>query len=308
MLALPALAQGARMGRIGFYGSAAPSYQSAHLVAAFRNAMRDLGHVEGQNLDYEWRLPGNAEAIAAEFVGMKVDVIVAANTVYATAARKVTDRVPIVTVSGDPVAAGLVRSLARPGGNVTGVTPQTTDILGKQVEFLKQLAPRFRRIAILWNPSNRFHRSQVKEAEGVSRKLGGEPHPVAAGGPDQLDGAFAEIRKLRADALLVLADGAVFQNHRRKIAELAVRYRVPAMHPRREHVEAGGLISYGTDRRDLFRRLAVYVDKILKGAKPADLPVEQANKFELVINRRAEKALGIHIPPALLGRADELIE
>ena len=308
MLTFPSLAQVAKKARIGYYGSASPDWTSAHLVAAFVDALRELGYTEGRNIEFEWRPGTNGEAIAAEFVRLKVDIIVAANTVYATAARKVTDRIPIVTVSGDPIKAGLVRSLAHPGGNVTGVTPQTTDIIGKQLELLKQLTPHFRRVALLWNPNNRFHRAQLEEAEALVRKLGGEPHPVAAGGPEQLDGAFAEIAKLRADAVLVLADGVVFHNHRKRLAALAAKHHAFVMYPRREHVDVGGLISYGTDRRDMFRRLAVYVDKILKGASPADLPVEQANKFELVINRRAERALGIRIPQSILGRADELID
>jgi putative ABC transport system substrate-binding protein len=302
------LAQVARKSRIGYYGSPSPDYPGADLIDEFRKRLRALGYVEGENLEFEWRAPGNREAIASEFVRLKVDLIVAGNTANATAARRVTSTIPILIVSGDPVREGLVNSLARPGGNVTGVTPQASDILGKQLELLKLVAPRSARTAILWNPGNRFHAPQVKDAEALVRTLGAEPYPVSAGSMEQLDAAFAEMANLGADSLLILADGAVFFRNQTRIAELAAKHRVPAMHPRREHVLAGGLMSYGTDRRELFRRLAVYADKILKGAKPADLPVEQATTFELVINRKAEKALGIRIPQSVLGRADELIE
>ncbi|MBI4610419.1 MAG: ABC transporter substrate-binding protein [Candidatus Rokubacteria bacterium] len=313
-LAAPLAADAQQAGtvpRIGVLGTPdAPAFQ--HLWEAFRQGLRDLGYVEGQSIAIESRSPlGRWERLpdlAEELVRLKVDVIVAASARTSRAAKQATGTIPIVMMSGDPIADGLVSSLARPGGNVTGLSTQGTDVVGKELELLKEAIPRLSRVAILWNPNNPFHATQVREAEAAARALGMQLQSVEARRPKDFDGAFSAMGKARVDALFVLADGTVFLQHRAMIADLAARRRLPAMYARREHVEAGGLIAYGADRRELFRRLAVYVDKILKGAKPADLPVEQPTKFELIINLKTAKALGLTIPQSVLFRADHVIQ
>ena len=314
MAPLAAEAQQARkVPRIGVVGGPfAPDSPSGHLWAEFRQGLRDLGYVEGQSIAIEWRSaegrPERFPDLAAELVRLKVDVIITSNSQAAKVAKQATGTIPIVMVSGDPIASELVSSLARPGGNVTGLSTLASGVVGKQLELLKEAVPRVSRVAVLWNPDNPFHATQVREAEAATRVLGARLQIIEARGAKDIGGAFSAMGKGRAEALLVLADGAVFLQHRAGIADLAAKRRLPAMYPRREHVEAGGLIAYGTDRREIFRRLAVYVDKILKGAKPADLPVEQPTKFELIINLKTAKALGLIIPPSLLQRADQVIE
>lgn len=297
--------------RIGVLGSHEVATQK-HLWDAFRQGLRDLGYVEGQNLAIEWRStvekPERVSDLAAELVRLKVDVIVGGNSTAATATKRLTGTIPIVMMSGDPMADGLVGSLAHPGGNVTGVSTLTTGVVEKHVELIKEVVPRLSRVAILWNPDNPFHATHVREAEAAARKLRLQPQSVEARAPRDFDRAFSVIGRARAQALLVLADGLVFLPHRAAIADHAARRQLPAMYPRREHVEAGGLIAYGADRRELFRRLAAYVDRILKGAKPADLPVEQPTTFELVINLLTAKSLGLTMPPSLLSRANRIIE
>ena len=239
---------------------------------------------------------------------LEPDLIVAPNSAMATAARKATSTIPIVMVSGDPIADGLVTSLTRPGGNVTGLSTLSTEIVGKQLQPLKEAVPRVSQVAILKNPDNPFHAEQGREAAVAARSLGLDAAPVEVRRPKDLSPAFSLMRKAKVDALLVLTDGPLLLRHRARIAHLAAGQRLPAMYSRREHVEAGGFMAYGTDRREVFRRLAYYVDKILEGAKPADLPVEQPTKFELLINLKAAKALGVMIPASLLGRADEIIQ
>jgi len=296
--------QGGKVWRIGVVGAAPESPEQQHMWDAWRQGMRDLGYVEGQNIAIEWRSargrPERIPDVAAEVVHLKVDVIVAGNSQAATAAKRLTGAIPIVIMSADPVGVGLVASLARPGGNVTGISTQSGDIVGKQLELLKEIAPRVSRVAILWNPDNPFHATHVREAEAAARKLGLQLQGVEARGRNDFDGAFSAMGSARAEALLLLTDAPVFLQHRAVIADLAAKMRLPGMYPRREHVEAGGLIAYGVDRRELFRRLAVYIDKILRGAKPADLPVEQPTKFELVINLKTAKALGLTIPQTVL--------
>jgi putative ABC transport system substrate-binding protein len=279
----------------------------------FRQGLRELGWVEGQNtvIDYRYaegrfdRLPG----LAAELVRLKVDIIVAAPTPAAAAAKKATGTIPIVMIAvGDPVGLGLIASLARPGGNVTGLSFSVgPEILGKQLELLKETVPKLRRVAILSNPANPVQPGQIREVNVAARSLGVQLQFLEARGPNEFDGAFAAMAKERVGALLVLADSMLIA-HRTRLADLAARSRLPAAYGTREDVEAGGLMSYGPSLRDLFRRGATFVDKILKGAKPADLPVEQPTKFELVINLKTAKALGLTIPPSLLGRADEIIQ
>ncbi|HEV8584282.1 MAG TPA: ABC transporter substrate-binding protein [Methylomirabilota bacterium] len=312
MLGLPLSAAAQQSGRLPTIAIAgAPTSASdQHLWRAFRDGLRDLGYVEGRTLAIEWRGAPSQEVygrIMRELVGRKPDLIVAPNSAAATAAKRATHSIPIVMISGDPIADGLVTSLTRPDGNVTGLSTLASDILGKQLQLLKEAVPKVSRVAILSNPGNPFHAAQVGEATGAARSLGMEPRTVEARGHKDLDAAFVAMRSAKADALLVLSDGPVFFANRARIADLAASRRLPAMYSRRDHVEAGGLMAYGTDRRDVFRRLAVYVDKILKGAKPADLPVEQPTRFELLVNLKAANALGLTLPPSLLARVDEVI-
>ena len=278
----------------------------------FLEGMRALGYVEGQNLVLEYRgAEGQYErlpALAAELVQLKVDVLLVVNTPAALAAKDATTTIPIVMAGvGDPVGSGLVASLARPGGNVTGLIALSTDLTGKQLEFLKDVLPTVSRVALLWNPANPAHALMVREADVAARALGVQLHRVEAGGPDAFDRAFAAMTSAHAGALLVMGDGMFFQ-HRRRLAELAATSRLPTMHNIRPFVEAGGLMAYGPSPLDTRRGAATYVDKILKGAKPADLPVEQPTKFELVINLKTAQALGLTLSPAFLFRADEVIK
>jgi putative ABC transport system substrate-binding protein len=276
--------------------------------------MRALGYVEGQNLVLEVReAEGQYErfpALAAELVRLPVDVLLVANTPAALAAKHATTTIPIVMVTlGDPVGSGLVASLARPGGNITGLTVMHPDLAGKQLEFLKDVLPTVSRVAVLWNPANPVSALMVRAAEVAAQALGVQLHLVEARGPEAFDSAFAAMTRAHAGALLVLGE-PVFVQHRRRLAELAATSRLPTMHnvQCRAFVEAGSLLCYGASLLDQWRRAATYVDKILKGAKPADLPVEQPMKFELVINLKTAKALGITMPPSLLFQADEVIQ
>jgi len=283
------------------------------MLDAFRQGLRELGWVEGQNIviDYRYaenrvdRLPG----LAAELVRLKVALIVSAGTQGVTAAKNATETIPIVMIAvRDPVGTGLIASLARPGGNVTGVSDSAgLEIIAKQLELLKETVPKIRRVAILSNPANAYHQLAIREVNIAARSLGVQLQLLEARGPNEFDGAFAAMATERVGALLVLGD-AIFNSHRARLAELAAGSRLPAAYAWREYVEAGGLMSYGPSLRDLYRRSATFVDKILKGAKPADLPVEQPTKFELVINLKAAKALGLEVPPLLIAQADELIE
>ena len=277
-------------------------------LAEFLEAMRALGYVEGQNLIMEYRAAEDhyerLPALAAELVRRKVDVLLAVITPAALAAKQATSTIPIVMMGvGDPVGSGLVASLARPGGNVTGVASLFPDLIGKQLEFLKDVLPTVSRVAVLWNPANPAHARVVQTAAVAAQRLGVQVHPVEARGPEALDSAFAAMTNAHADALLVVGDAMVFE-HRRRLAELAALSHLPTMHNIQPFVEAGGLMAYGPSTRDLRRRAATYVDKILHGAKPADLPVEQPTKFELVINLKTAQALGLTMPPSLLLLAD----
>jgi putative tryptophan/tyrosine transport system substrate-binding protein len=289
----------ARIGYLGLHRAAAP-----HLGEAFLQGLRDLGYVEGRNVVIEYRdAEGKSErlpALAAELVALKVDVIVAPSTPNALAAKQATRTLPIVFASvSDPVSSGLVTSLARPGGNVTGLSDLTPELVGKCLEQLKQAVPGISRVALLWQPGafgERTEKDMLKAAEVAARALGVRLQFVAARGPDDFDRAFSEMTRARAGALTVLPT-AMFFNQRRRLVDLAAKNRLPTVFPYRESVDVGGLMAYGPDISDLWRRAATYVDKILKGAKPADLPIEQATKFELVINLKTAKALGLTIPP-----------
>ncbi len=282
---------------------------------AFRQGLRDLGYVEGRNLVIEYRFAeGKSErvpSLAAELVALKVDVIVAVTTPEALAAKKATRTLPIVFVAAaDPVTSGLVSSLARPGGNVTGLSSFFPELVGKRLELLTQAVPGVSRVAVLWHPGflpERTEKDMLKGAEVTAQALGVRLQFLEARGPADFDRAFSEMTRARAGALTVLGTTMLF-NERRRLVDLATKSRLPAVYPWREGVDAGGLMAYGPNIPDLFRRAATYVDKILKGAKPSDLPVEQPTKFELVINLKTAKALGLTIPPSLLGRADEVLQ
>jgi len=316
LLAAPLAAeaqQAAKVARIGFLAlnmAAAP-----HLREAFRQGLRDLGYVEGRTVVIEYRdaegKPERLPALAAELVALKVDVILAAGEPHALAAKQATKTIPIVfTVAADPVASGLVTSLARPGGNVTGLSSVGPDLVGKRLERLKQAVPGVSRVAVLWQPGaadERTEKDLLKGAEVAARALGVRLQFVEARGPADIDRAFSDMTRARADALTVLGS-AMFFSERRRLVDLAAKHRLPAVYTSRESVDAGGLMSYGANFADLFRRAATYVDRILKGAKPGDLPVEQPTKFELIINLKTAKALGLTIPPSLLRRADEVLQ
>jgi putative tryptophan/tyrosine transport system substrate-binding protein len=239
-------------------------------------------------------------------VRSKVDIILASAAPAALAAKKTTASVPIVFVGiYDPVEIGLVPNLVRPGGNMTGLATNVIDFAGKRLELLRGIVPKLRRVAVIWQPANPSNANQLKGAQVAARTLGVQLMPVSVQEPNDFDSAFTTVRG--TDGVLML-ESPFFTTHRARLAELALRSRLPAVYGQKEYVEAGGLISYGTDFQDLWRRAATYVDKILKGAKPGDLPVEQPTKFELVINLKTAKALGLTIPPSLLQRADQVIE
>jgi len=279
---------------------------------AFRQGLRELGYVEGQNIAIESRWAEGKydrySALTADLVRLKVDVIVAVGGRATQDAQRATRTIPIVmSVVIDPLGSGLVVSLARPGGNVTGLTIMASDLVGKQLELLKEVVPKVSRVALLWNPANPGSAPQLREAEAAARALGVRLQTLEARDPQEIDSAFAAMTRERAGALVILAD-AILTNQRRQIAELAAKRRLPAVYGVSEYAEAGGLMFYGPSSLDLERRAATFVDKILKGAKPADLPVEQPSKFELVINLKTAKALGLTMPPSLLQRADRVIE
>ena len=287
---------------------------SAKLFPAFRQSLEHLGHVEGRDIAFEFRYAeGNYDrlaSLAAELVEQKVDIIVAQNTPPAVAARKATSTIPIVAVSvTDPVGRGLVESLARPGGNVTGLTFSVgLDIFTKSMEFLKEAVPGLQMVALLVNPANPYHAGTASQIEAAAhRALNVRGKVFQARRPEEIATAFEPIAQAHYGAVFVVAD-TVLGLEAAQIAKLSLKYQLPSMHQLRIETEAGGLMSYGPDLTDSHRRAATYVDAIIKGAKPADLPIQQPRKFELVINRNTARALGITIPPTLLVRTDEVIE
>jgi putative ABC transport system substrate-binding protein len=315
LLAAPLAAEAQQAGkvyRIGLLESSAPDPARQAWWTAFRQLMRQLGYVEGQNVSFEPRWgQGDTDGLpklAAELVGLKVDLIVTGGTSAALAAKRATSTIPIVTATGsDPVAVGLVASLRQPGGNVTGMTAINSELAAKRLELLRIVAPRASRIAILWDETDAGARLNADGTEAAAKTAGLTIHRVPVGSAAGLEAAFATVVRGRAGALIVVSTARLF-SYRKRIAELAVKHRLPTVVGFREFVEAGCLASYGTDYPDLFRRAATFVDKILKGAKPADLPMEQPTKFELVINLKTAKALGLTIPHSLLLRADEVIQ
>ena len=310
VLSFPAEAQQpTKIPRIGVLRpglAAAPNYE------AFRQGLRELGYVEGQNVVLEFR---DAEAkaerlpdLAAELVRLKVDVIVTSSTPAIQAAKQATGTIPIVMAfSGDPVGTGLVASLAKPGGNITGLSDIGPEISGKQLELLKEAFPTISRVGFFLNPSNQGNRLRLKAAEVTAGELKVQIQALEVRSANDFEKAFSTIRKGQTQALMTLRDPAINVNQKR-IVEFAAENRLPTMHIDKEPVEAGGLMSYGPNVPDLFRRAAIYVDKILKGAKPADLPVERPIKFEFVINLKTAKQIGLTIPPNVLARADKVIK
>jgi len=314
MLAAPTASEAQPAGtgrRIALFSTLPISSLTEPWWEAFVASLREQGWVEHQNIVIERRYTEPrkeaALAVAEELVRLRVDVIVVASTLTALAAKQATTTVPIVvTVPGDPVAAGLVTSLARPGGNVTGLSFVGTELAGKQVELLKEAVPGLARLAVLANPTNASHPLRTKEIAEVARVLKLQIDVLEARTQGEIPGAFAAMAKRRPGAAIVLAD-ALFVRETGNLVRLAAEQRLPVMYGLREVVVAGGLMSYGASFTDLFRRAATYVDKILKGAKPAELPVEQASKFELVVNLKTAKALGLTVPQTFLVRADEII-
>ena len=304
--------QAAKIARIGFLGqNLAPN---PHVREAFRQGLRDLGYVEGRNLVIEYRdAEGKFDrlpALAADLVALKVDVIVAPITLAALAAKQATRTIPIVFASGDPVGSGLVTGLARPGGNATGLSFLHADLVGKCLELLTQAIPGGSRVAVLWQPGvlgDEHAENMLKGAEVAARALGVRLQFVEARGPEDFSRAFSDMTSAGVGALIVLTGFMLFDG-RRRLVDLAAKNRLPAVYTAREFVDAGGLMAYGANLADVYRHAATYVDKILKGAKPADLPVEQPTKFELVINLKTAKAFGLTVPPSLLARADEVVE
>ena len=312
--ALPSLAQQPdKIRRIGFLSARSRSTASnPEVYDAFVAGMRDLGYVEGRNLIIEWRfadgkferLPG----LAAELVRMNLEAIVTHATPPAEALRQATRSIPIVfTTVNDPVSSGFAASLARPAGNLTGLSLMTVDISPKHVELLKIMMPKLSRIGVFINPGNSSHRVYLKSVQAAAQQVGIRILPVEAGTPEEIERGFAAMTRERAEAVIFAAD-SFYIHQRRQTAALALKSKIPSMFYTREQVEAGGLMSYGQNLSDFNRRAATYVDKILKGAKPADLPIEQPTTIHLAINRKTAKALGLIIPQEILLRADEVIE
>ena len=302
---LAAEAQPAGTWRIGLLETSSPSPARVRLLETLRQRLRELGYLEGQNIAFESRfaegktdqLPG----LAAELVGLKVDVIVTSGTPASLAAKQATRTIPIVMAQlADPVGAGLVASLGRPGGNVTGLTTQDADLSGKRLGLLKEVVPKVSRIAVLIDETSPGTVLIARDTQVAARSLGVQLQSVGVRGPDELDGAFSAMKEARAGALIVESSSMLFTS-RTRLADLALKNRLPTMFAQREYAEAGGLMAYAADFSDLFRRTATFVDKILKGAKPADLPVEQPTKFELVINLKTAKALGLDDPAVAAG-------
>jgi putative ABC transport system substrate-binding protein len=297
--------------RIGYLFSFTQT-EGRHLWEACRQGLRELGYVEGRSISVEPRFAeGRHErlpVLADELVRRNVDIIVSAATPASRAAKAATTTIPIVIVAvGEPVKVGLVTSLARPGGNVTGLSLLTTDLSGKRLELLREFVPKLARVGVLKNPDNPVSAVFWEETQAAARNLGIELQSTDARNPKQIDGAFEQVAARRDDAIIVF-DDPVLWSHRARVVELAAARRIPAMYGLRDFVDVGGLMSYGPDRPDQYRRTAIFVDKIIKGAKPADLPVERPTKFELIFNRKTARALGLEVPTSLLLRADEIVE
>lgn len=298
-----------KIARVGFLHPGSPPNASADV---FKESLSELGYVEGRSvaIEFRWaetrieRLP----RLAAELVDLKVDVIVVGTTPAIRAVAQATKTIPVVmTVVADPVADGLVKSLAQPGGNITGLTLISPELSGKRIELLKEAAPRLSRLAVLWNPANPAHTETLRDSEAKARTLGLQTFPVPVRRAEDLEGAFATVTRERASALFVLDDTFLFLE-RQRITDLAIRNRLPTVSGISGFADAGALLTYGAKQTELYRRAAIFVDRILRGASPANLPVEQPTSFELVLNLKAAKSLGLTVPESLLLRADRLIE
>jgi putative ABC transport system substrate-binding protein len=305
--------QATKVYRIGWLHPGLSRPEPHPSVEAFRQELRELGYVEGQNLVIEYRFAEGKDerlaALAAELVQLKVDVIVAGGAAAIRAAQQATRTIPIVMAgTPDPVVQGFVASLARPGGNTTGLSLLNAELPGKRLEFLKETVPQSMRVAVLANPANASYESVMHNLTVAARALGLHLHVVELRSPDELDAAFAAMTRAGADTLIVIAEPALMDGLRGQVADLAAKSRLPAMYDWRMYVDAGGFMSYGPSLPGIYRRAATYADKILKGTKPADLPVEQPTKFEFVINLKAAKALGLTIPPTVLFQADEVLQ
>jgi putative tryptophan/tyrosine transport system substrate-binding protein len=310
-LSFPSRAQPqARLRRIGFLGNSTPALEE-NLVGPFLEGLRERGYVDGKNISIEYRwAEGRYErfpALISELVGANVELIVTAGTPASLAVQKTTATIPLVMIAvGDPVGTGLIKSLAHPGGNITGLTSIASDLEGKRLELLREVTPKVSHIAVLWNPASPFQVVSEKELQTAARALRMKVLSLGVKASEELDKAFAAILKHRPGALLVLAD-RLFLHNRARIMGFALQHRFPGIHAYVELVEAGGLMSYGPSYPGMHRRAAYFVDRILKGTKPSDLPVEQPTKFELVINLKTAKQIGLTIPPNVLVRADRVI-
>jgi putative ABC transport system substrate-binding protein len=308
---LAARAQQSSPALIGFFNAGAATVLKQE-IGAFRDGLRNLGHIEGRNVRFEYRFAdGDLErlpALAAELVRLSPNVVVSSPVPANLAIAKATSTIPIVMASGaDPVGFGLVKSLSHPGGNVTGLTNFAEELASKQIDLMRELLPGLARLAALVNVANPLHVPQWRETQAAAAQAAIALVPFEFRSPDQLEEAFARFARERADALLVPPD-VTFTTHRRRIINLALDARLPTIFFLRQSAEDGGLMSYGTNQVENYRRAATYVDKILKGAKPQDLPIERPTKIELIINLTTAKALGLEVPPQLLARADEVIE
>jgi len=300
-----------KISRVGFMGNSTAALE-ANLVGAFRDGLHELGYEEGRNIIIEYRwADGKYErfpALVAELIAAKVDVIVTAGTPAALAVKKATTTVPLVMVAvGDPVGTGLVPSLARPGGNLTGLSSIAPDLEGKRLDILREVVPTLSHVAILFNSLNPFHVASMRQAHAAAQAMGIKLQQHDIRKSEDLDGAFAAIRNERPDALLILAD-RVFLHNRQRMMDFTEEQHLPNINAYTELVEAGGLMSYGPSYEDMHKRAAIYVDKIIKGAKPADLPIEQPSKFTFNINLKVAKALGLSVPSSLVTLADKVIE
>ena len=310
-LCLPAQAQQpAKIFRIGFLVVPTRSFLSAR-VETFRQGLRELGYVEGKNVIIEYRYAeGKLDllpALASELVQLKVDVIVTSSTPAVLAAKNATSTIPIVfAATGDPVGSGLVASLARPGGNVTGLSTYGPELSGKRLELLKEAFPKVTRLVVLWNPTSSGDALQLKETQAVAKALGVQLHSMEVRGANDFESGFQRAKKARVQALIAVP-GPVVNSNLKQVLEFAAKNRLPAMYAGPEFVDAGGLMSYAPNYTDQYRRAAVFVDKILKGTKPADIPVEQPMKFEFIVNLIAAKKIGLTIPPNVLVRANRVI-
>jgi putative ABC transport system substrate-binding protein len=311
-LAARPVAEAARAGSVYRIGYLETGVMRPHAWEAFRERLRELGHAEGQTVAFEIRWAGGQTdrlpVLAAELVRLKVDVIVTAGSAAAQAAKGATASIPIVMATGgDPVGLGLVASLARPGGNVTGVTTLSRELSGKRLEVFREALPQVSRMAMLWHRTARIDALTRRETEEAARTLGIPLKAYSVDGPDDFDRAFGAVVADRAGAV-IFTTSPLFFGHRRQLADLALKHRLPTMFAFREYAESGGLMAYGPSYTELFQRAAGYVDRVLKGARPADLPVEQPTKFDLTLNLKTAKALGLTIPPAVLARVSEVIE